>query len=101
MRDNDLLAGNEPLEGWGSQYSGNPKSFALFLPKNCIKNPPSDARVQKVSRPSVIVKPISHTAGPSNFIDSLSQKHSSVSDYVESDVKWFRFDKNLLNIKVT
>ena len=30
LRASDLLEGNDPSEGWGSQYSGNPKSFALF-----------------------------------------------------------------------
>ena len=38
---------------------------------------------------------VSHTAGSSNFNDSLSQKHPSVSDNVESDAKWVRIDKNL------
>ena len=36
LRANDLLAGNNLLEGLGSQYSGYPKFFALFLP---LKSP--------------------------------------------------------------
>ena len=33
----DLLSGNDPSEGWGSQYSGNSTSFSLFLPEKSIK----------------------------------------------------------------
>ena len=38
------------------------------------------------------MKPVSHTAGSSNFIDTLSL---SVSDEVGSGAKWVRIDKNL------
>lgn len=37
LRANDLLAGNDPSEVWGYQYSGNSKSFVLFFPENSIK----------------------------------------------------------------
>ena len=56
LRASDLLAGNDPSEGWGSQYSGNPKSFATFLPKKSIKIPPANADNQNSCRSSVIKK---------------------------------------------
>ena len=37
---------------------------------------------------------VSHTAGSSNFVDSLSKKRSYVSDQVKSNIKQVRFDKN-------
>ena len=43
LRANDLLSGNDPAEGWGSRYSGNPKSLSRFLPEKFIKDLPSEA----------------------------------------------------------
>ena len=40
---NDLLSGNDPSEGWGFRYSGNPKSLSCFLPEKFIKKLPSQA----------------------------------------------------------
>ena len=40
------------------------------------------------------MNPISHTAGSSNFADSLPKKRSYVSDQVSSNVKRVRFDEN-------
>ena len=37
LRANDLLSGNNPSEGWGSRYSGNPRSLSRFLPEKLIK----------------------------------------------------------------
>ena len=37
LRANNFLSGNNPSEGWGSQYSENPRSFSLFLPKSPLK----------------------------------------------------------------
>ena len=51
LRANDLLAGNNLLEGLGSQYSGYPKFFALFLPKKSIKILPANADNQRGLRP--------------------------------------------------
>ena len=44
LKANDLLSGNDPSEGWGSRYSGNPKSLSPFLPKKFIKKLPSEAQ---------------------------------------------------------
>ena len=30
LKVKDLLSGNNPSEGWGSRYSGNPKSLSHF-----------------------------------------------------------------------
>merc|ERR1712163_24906 len=43
LKANDLLSGNDPSEGWGSQYSGNPKSLSRFLPEKFIKKLPPQA----------------------------------------------------------
>ena len=38
LKANNILLGNDPSEGWGSQYLGNPKSLSRFLPEKFIKN---------------------------------------------------------------
>ena len=43
LKANDLLSGNDPAKGWGSRYSGNPKSLSRFLPEKFIKDLPSEA----------------------------------------------------------
>ena len=43
LKANNLLSGNDPSEGWGSQYLGNPKSLSRFLPEKFIKKLPSQA----------------------------------------------------------
>ena len=43
LKANDLLSSNDPSEGWGSQYSGNPRSLSCFLPKKSIKKLPPQA----------------------------------------------------------
>ena len=43
LKANNLLLGNNPAKGWGSQYSGNPKSLSRFLPEKFIKDLPSEA----------------------------------------------------------
>ena len=79
LRANDLLSENDLAEDWGSRYLGNPRSRALFLPKQSIKNMPSSAEVPQLSRPLVIMNINSDTAGSSIIADSLSKKHSFVS----------------------
>ena len=70
---NNLLSGNNPEEGWGSRYSGNPRSLAPFLPKQSIKSLPSSVQVAQYGRPSVILSTNSYTKGLSIVIDSLSE----------------------------
>ena len=94
LRANDLLSGNNPSEGWGSQYSGNPRSFSLFLPTNSIKVLPSNAEVPLSRGSSVILNTNSHTVDSSNSEDTLSKNYSYVFDQVDSNVKKVRFDKN-------
>ena len=43
LKANDLLSGTNPSEGWGSRYSGNPKSLSRFLPEKFIEKLPSEA----------------------------------------------------------
>ena len=88
------MSGNDPSEGWGSQYLGNPKSFVLFLPKNSIKVAPANAEAPQICRSSVIMSNISHTTGSSNIADPLSKMCSKVFDQVNPNVKKVRFDEN-------
>ena len=55
---------------------------------------PSSAEVPQIRSLSVIMNTISHTAGSSNFADSMSEKGSYIFDQVNSNVKKVRFDKN-------
>ena len=80
LRANDLLSGTDPEKGWGSRYSGNPKSFAPFLPKQSIKILPSSGQDSQPRQPSVIVNTNSYTKGLSTAMDPLCQKRSFVSD---------------------
>ena len=47
------------------------------------------------------MKSLLNTAGPSNFCDIQSQKLSTISDQVESDVNHVRFDKNSILMSET
>ena len=84
LQANNLLSGNNPEEGWGSRYSGNPRSLAPFLPKQSIKSSPSSIQVFQHRRPSVIMSTNSYTEA--NFVveDSSSKKRSLVCDQTES-----------------
>ena len=37
------MLGNDPAKGWGSLYSGNPKSLSRFLPEKFIRKSQSEA----------------------------------------------------------
>ena len=84
LQANNLLSGNDPEEGWGSRYSGNPRSLAPFLPKQSIKSLPSSVQVSQHRRPSVIVSTNSYTKSSSIAVDSLSKKRSYVSDQAKT-----------------
>ena len=43
LKARDLLLGNNPLEGWGSNFLGNPQSLSRFLPEKLIKKLPPQA----------------------------------------------------------
>ena len=43
LKANDLLSGNDLAKGWGSRYSGNPKSLSHFLPEKFIRKLTSEA----------------------------------------------------------
>ena len=45
LKANNLLSGNNPSEGLGSQYSGNPKSLSRFLPDRFTKQLPPQAEI--------------------------------------------------------
>ena len=94
LRANDLLSGNDPSEGWGSQYLGNPRSFSLFLPTNSIKVSPPNAEVPLSLGTLVSLNSSSHTVGSSSSEETLSKKHSHAFVQVESNVKKVRYDKN-------
>ena len=44
---------------------------------------------------------VSHTAGSSNFVDSLSKKHSYISDQAKANIKRVRFDENSVLLSET
>ena len=93
LRANDLSSGNNPEEGWGSRYSGNPRSLAPFLPKQFIKISPSSVQVSQHRKPSVIVSTNSYIKSSSIAVDSLSKKCLNVSD--QAKFKKVRFNKNI------
>ena len=43
LKASDLLSGNYPLKGWGSNFLGNPQSLSRFLPEKLIKKLPTQA----------------------------------------------------------
>ena len=88
------MSGNDPSEGWSSQYSGNPRSLSLFLPTNAIKISPTNAEVPLSRGTSVSSNSSSHTVGSSNSEETLSKKHSIALDQVGSNIKKVRYDEN-------
>ena len=94
LRAKDLLSGNDLSEGWGSQYTGNPRSLSLFLPTNAIKISPINAEVSLSQETSVGSNSSSQTVGSSDSEETLSRKHSNVLDQVKSNVKKVRYVEN-------
>ena len=45
LKAKDLLSGNDPSEGWSSQYSGNLRSLSCFLPEKSIEKLPPQAGI--------------------------------------------------------
>ena len=43
LKANEILSGNNSFEGWGSRYSGNPRSLSCFLPEKFITKLPAQA----------------------------------------------------------
>ena len=87
LRANDILSGNNLSEGWGSQYSGNPRSLSLFLPTNAIKISPTNAEVPLSRGTSVSSNSSSHTVGSLNSEETSSRKRSIASDQVRSNIQ--------------
>ena len=79
LKANDLLLGNDPSEGWGSQYSGNPKSLSCFLPERFIKQLPPQAEISLERGNSENSTTSSGSSGSSLQEDSCIRKRSQSS----------------------
>ena len=80
MKANNLLSGNDPSEGWGSQYLGNPKSLSRFLPEKFIKKLPPQAESSLRQGNSVNSTTSSDSSGSSLQGESSIRKQSKSSD---------------------
>ena len=94
LKSQQPFVSNEPSEGWGPQYLGNPRSLSLFLPTNATKISPNNAKVPLSRGTSVGSNSSSHTVGSSDSEETLSRKHSIASDQVKSNIKKVRYDEN-------
>ena len=93
LKANDLLSGNEPSEGWGSQYSGNPRSLSHFLPKKSIKTLPPQAE-NSLKRGASVSSTISSDSASSLLQEeSLLKKRPKVSNQGKSCDKRVKFTK--------
>ena len=84
LKANNLLSDNDLSEGWGSRYSGNPKSLSRFLPERFIKQLPPQAEVSLERGNSENSTTSSGSSGSSLQEDSYIWKrsHSSGQDSV-------------------
>ena len=90
LKANNLLSGNNPSEGWGSQFLGNPKSLSRFLPEKLIKKLPPQAE-NALERGNSTTS--SETSGSSLLEDSSNQKRNSGQDQFRE--KKVRFEETL------
>ena len=80
LKANNLLSGNDPSEGWGSQYSGNPKSLSRFLPEKFFKKLPPQAG-NSLKRGASVSSTISSDSASSLLQEEYSLiKHTKVSN---------------------
>ena len=73
------MSGNDLSEGWGSQYSGNPKSLSHFLPERFIKKLPPQAESSLKQGNSENSTTSSGSSGSSLQEDSYIRKQSQSS----------------------
>ena len=83
LKANDLLSGNNPSEGWGSHYSGDPRSLSHFLPEKCIKKLPPQAESSLKQGHSKNSTTSTNTSGSSLLGDSSNRKQTNISDQVK------------------
>ena len=101
LKANNLLSGNNPSEGWGSQYSGNPKSLSRFLPEKFIKKLPSQAE-SSLRRGNSVSSTISTDSTSSSFQgESSLKKQPKVSNQIKSCDKRVKFTKTSTSTSVT
>ena len=74
LKANNLLSGNNPSEGWGSQYSGNPRSLSRFLPEKFIKKLPPQAESSLKQSHSKNSTTSTYTSGSLLLGDSSNRK---------------------------
>ena len=80
LKDNNLLLGNDLSEGWGSQYSGNPKSLSHFLTEKFIKRLPPQGESSLRGGNSVNSTTRSDSTGSSLQGESSIRKRSQSSN---------------------
>ena len=101
LKANDLLSGNNPSEGWGSQYLGNPRSLSRFLPEKFIKKLPPQAESSLERGNSMNSTTSSNTSGSSLLEDSSNQKRSYSSGQDKFSDKRVKFEETLATTGVS
>ena len=94
LKANELLSGNDPSEGWGSQYSGNPRSLSLFLPEKSIKKMPQKAEDSLKGGDSVSLTTSSHCASSLLQEETLLKKRPNISNQEKFCDKRVKFVEN-------
>ena len=109
LKANDLLSGNDPAKGWGSRYSGNPKSLSRFLPEKFIKDLPSEAgtslersnsETSSFSGSSLVQEDLSfrntsQTSGPSSDTMEMESEDAEVTPSTTAPIISPNLDLNL------
>ena len=109
LKANDLLSGTDPSEGWGSRYSGNPKSLSRFLPEKFIRKLPSEAgtslersnsETSSFSRSSLVQEDLSfrntsQTSGQSSGTMEMELEDAEVTPSATAPIASPNFDLNL------
>ena len=101
MKANNLLSGNDPSEGWGSQYLGNPKSLSRFLPEKFIKKLPPQAESSLRRGNSVNSTTSSDSSGSSLQGESSNWKRSQCSNQGKHCDKRVKFNETSTSTSAT
>ena len=101
LKANNLLLGNDPSEGWGFQYSGNPKSLSRFLPEKFIKKLPPQAESSLRRGNSVNSTTSSDSSGSSLQGESSIRKRSQSSNQGKHCDKRVKFNETSTTTSAT
>ena len=95
LKANNFLSGNNPSEGWGSQYLGNPRSLSRFLPEKFIKKLPPQAEISLERGNSENSTTSSDASGSLLLGDSSNQKRTHISSQDKFCNKRVKFKETL------